>query len=297
MQAAKTRYVEIACKSVLNRVRGMPFEWSINPYRGCAHRCVFCYARRTHTFYDLDGRDDWGSTIFVKLNAAEVVRRELASPSWSGCEVAIGTATDPYQAAEARYGITRAILIELARARTPAHLITRSPSIVRDVDVLQRLARAGGISVCFSLPTLDADLARAVEPTVAPPAQRLAALRRLASAGIRTGVAIAPVLPYLSDGVEQLRAVYAAAAQAGASFAWTSVLNLGEVARDSYAAFLREAHPELGERYAALYRGRYASAAYAREVEARARVARRGIAFEPPEGIVAQPARLQLSLL
>ena len=251
MSEPRTRYVEIACKSVLNRVRGMPFEWSINPYRGCAHRCVFCYARRTHTFYELDGIDDWGSTIFVKLNAPEVLRRELAASRWSGNEVAIGTATDPYQAAEAKYGITRSILIELARARTRAHLITRSPSIARDVDVLRELSRAAGISVCFSIPTLDASLARAVEPTVATPAQRLRALSELAAAGIRVGVAIAPVLPFLSDGIEQLRAVYEAAAEAGASFAWTSVLNLGEVARDSYAAFLAEKHPELTERYAA----------------------------------------------
>jgi|HubBroStandDraft_6_1064221.scaffolds.fasta_scaffold471326_2 DNA repair photolyase len=291
-----TRYIEIACKSLLNRVRGMPFEWSINPYRGCAHRCVFCYARRTHEFLDRNGLSDWGTTIFVKANAPQVLRAELSDPKWRGEHVALGTATDPYQAAEGRYRITRAILRELARARTPAHLITRSPLVTRDIDVLQELARTAGVSVCFSLPTLDPDLARRIEPTVAPPAQRLRALRELSAAGIRAGVAIAPVLPFLCDSVAQLRAVYEAAAEAGATFAWHGVLNLGEVARDSYQAFLAEHHPEIAPAYAELYRGKYASAAYVAAVERRARSARSGIRFEPPEGIATEP-ELQLSLL
>jgi DNA repair photolyase len=291
-----TRYIEIACKSVLNRMRGMPYAWSINPYRGCAHRCVFCYARRTHEFLDRTGLADWGSTIFVKRNAPAVLRAELRDPAWKGEGVALGTATDPYQAAEGRYRITREILQELARARTPAYLITRSPLVTRDVDVLQELTCVAGVSVCFSLPTLDADLARRIEPTVAPPAQRLRALRTLAEAGIRAGVAIAPVLPFLCDSTAQMRSVYAAAADAGATFAWHGVLNLGEVARDSYAAFLNEHHPELTEAYAALYRGKYAHGPYVATVERRARSARSGILFEPPERIPTEP-ELQLSLL
>jgi DNA repair photolyase len=297
MDAGRTRYVEIGCKSVLNRVPGMPFDWSINPYRGCFHRCVFCYARRTHTFLDRTGLDDWGSTIFVKSNAASVLRSELARPAWRGDKVLIGTATDPYQSAEGRYRITRAVLIELARARTPAHIITRSPLIVRDIDVLQDLARVAGAGVAFSVPTLDAELAKNIEPTVAPPAQRLRAMRTLAHAGIRTGIAIAPVLPFLTDGIDDLRAVYRAAADNGASFAWASVLNLGDVARDSYFAFLQTHYPELVEPYNALYTGRYANGTYARTIEFRAKAARRGIAFDPPEGIVATPALVQLSLI
>ena len=297
MPAQRPSYVEIGAKSVLNRVRGMPFEWSINPYRGCYHACVFCYARRTHTFLERDGITEWSSTIFVKLNAAQVLRRELAEPSWRGDEVALGTATDPYQPAEGTYRITRAILVELARARTPAHIVTRSPLVVRDVDVLQELSRAAGVSVCFSIPTIDAELARSIEPTVAPPAQRLRALETLAKAGVRAGVAIAPVLPGLTDGVEQLRSVYRAAHGAGASFAWTGVLHLEEVARESYFSFLQEHQPELVQRYEQLYGTKYAPKAYAAEIDKRARNARAGIRFDPPPTIEPKPSLVQLSLI
>jgi DNA repair photolyase len=295
--AARPRYLEIAAKSVLNRVTGMPFAWSINPYRGCFHQCVFCYARSTHTFLERSGRDDWGSTIFVKANAPRVLRDELARPDWKGECVSLGTATDPYQPAEGRYRVTRAILIELARARTPAHVITRSPLIVRDLDVLQELARSAGVSVAFSVPTLDVELARRAEPTVAPPAQRLRALGILARAGIRAGISLAPVMPYLTDGVEQLRAVYRAAADAGARYVWSGVLNLGEVARESYFDFLAAHHPALVEPYRNLYRSRYATAAYVAEIERRGRIARRGIQFDPSPGIATMPGLTQLSLL
>jgi DNA repair photolyase len=289
-------YLEIRAKSLLNRVRGMPFEWSINPYRGCIHQCVFCYARRTHGFYELDGARDWGSSIFVKVNAVEVLRKELAAHREPNLRVAIGTATDPYQAAEGRYRLTRGILGELARAKTPAHLITRSPLVVRDIDVLQELSRAAGVSVCVSVPTLDERLAREAEPTVAPPLQRLRAITTLAQAGIRVGVAIAPVLPFLTDSYDALHDVYAAAAQAGASFAWQSVLNLGDVARDTYFEFLSAYHPDLAPRYRELFRGgKYIDRAYARDLEKRAELARASVAFEPPE-IVATAAPLQLSM-
>ena len=291
------RCLEVEAKSVLNRVRGMPFEWSINPYRGCYHRCVFCYARNTHAFLERDGVNEWGSVISVKVNAPQVLRDELASPSWRGAHVAIGTATDPYQPLEGRYRITRRILEELARARTPAHLITRSPLVIRDIDVLSELSAAAGISVCISLPTLDAAIARKIEPTVAPPAQRLRAVERLARAGIRTGVAVAPVLPGITDGEAQLREVYAASAAAGASFAWHSLLNLGEVARDSYFAFLRSEHPELTAQHERLYRGKYAPRDFASRIEARATAARRSVHFDAPETIAIEPHRVQLSLL
>jgi DNA repair photolyase len=291
------RCLEVEAKSVLNRVRGMPFEWSINPYRGCYHRCVFCYARRTHQFLERDGVDEWGSVISVKVNAPHVLRAELAHPSWRGEHVAIGTATDPYQPLEGRYRVTRRILAELARARTPAHLITRSPLVIRDIDVLRELSTAAGVSVCVSLPTLDAAIARRIEPTVAPPAQRLRAVEKLARAGIRTGVAVAPILPGITDSETQLREVYAAAANAGASFAWHTLLNLGEVARDSYFAFLAAERPDLTSEHEQIYRGKYAPRAFAAKIEARADAARRNVRFDPPETLRARPALVQLSLL
>ncbi len=295
--AGRTTWIEIEAKSVLNRVRGMPFGWSINPYRGCYHQCVFCYARRTHTFLERSGLGDWGSSLSVKVNAARVLRSELASPRWKGEHVAIGTATDPYQPLEGTYRLTRAILGELVRARTEAHLITRSPLVVRDIDVLSDLARAAGASVCISLPTLDAQLARKIEPTVAPPRQRLRAVRMLAAAGIRVGVAVAPILPHLTDGEAELRDVFAAAADAGASMAWHSVLNLNEVARESYFAFLHAQFPSLVARHERYYRGKYATKAISERIESRVRAVRGDIRLRPRATIVAEPKRVQLSLL
>jgi DNA repair photolyase len=288
---------EIEAKSVLNRVRGMPFGWSINPYRGCYHQCVFCYARRTHTFLERSGLGDWGSTLSVKVNAPLVLRRELANPRWKGEHVAIGTATDPYQPLEGTYRITRGVLIELARGRTEAHLITRSPLVVRDRDVLQELARAAGASVCISLPTLDPDLARKIEPTVAPPRQRLRAVRMLADAGLRVGVAVAPILPHLTDGEADLREVFAAAAEAGATTAWHSVLNLNDVAKASYFAFLRAQFPSLVSRHESYYRGKYAPTAMVDDIESRVRSARAEMRLRPRATIAHQPRRVQLSLL
>jgi len=287
---------EIACKSVLNAVRGMPFAWSINPYQGCYHQCVFCYARATHRYRELDGVGSWGSRLRAKVNAPEVLRRELARPAWRNEHVAIGTATDPYQAIEGRYRITRRILVELARAATPAHLITRSPLIVRDLDVITSLSRAAEFSVCVSLPTLDPDLARRIEPTVAPPAQRLRAVRTLAGAGIRVGVAIAPVLPHLTDDRATLEGVVRAASDAGAAFAWHGVLNLGDVTRDAFFGYLDADQPQLVATYREMYRSRYAPAAYVRTVRHRVVEARRSIPFAPPGLIVAAPPR-ELTLL
>jgi len=287
---------EIAAKSILNRVHGMPFSWSINPYRGCYHRCVFCYARRTHTFLERSGIGDWGSDLSVKVNAVAVVRRELSRPSWKGEHVAIGTATDPYQPLEGRYRLTRGILAELARARTPAHLITRSPLVIRDIDVLQDLARAAGAGICVSIPTLDEALAGKIEPTVAPPRQRLRAVRMLADAGLRVGVAVAPILPQLTDSEDSLRAVHAAAAEAGATQTWHSLLNLNEVARESYFGFLRAEFPALVAEHAAIYRVKYAPKAMVDDIDARVARARKHVRFRAADTIVARPRRVQLSL-
>ncbi|MDR7499534.1 MAG: radical SAM protein, partial [Armatimonadota bacterium] len=204
-------WVEVEAKSVLNRVRGMPFQWSINPYRGCEHQCSFCYARRTHWFLDQDGVNNWGNRIFVKINAPEILRRELAHPSWAHEEVEVGTATDPYQPAEGAYKITRRILEALRDYRTPVGLITRSSMIVRDLDVLRELARGPGVRVCFSVATMDERVAREIEPGAPAPVKRLEALRTLSRAGIPTVIMLAPVLPGITDDVRTLTEVVTAA--------------------------------------------------------------------------------------
>lgn len=261
MYALRMRGVEIVeapAKSVLNRVTGMPFPWSINPYRGCYHQCVFCYARRTHTFLDDDGVDRWGSRIYVKTNAPAVLRTELAKRSWTHEHVAIGTVTDPYQPLEGRYRLTRGILQALRDYDTPASLITRSPLVIRDIDVLRDLARTAGASVSVSIATLDRTLAREIEPTVAPPEKRLLAVRKLAEAGIKVHVALAPILPHITDSSENVEAVVRAAREAGAHAVWHNTLHLHEVTRDAFFGYLRSKRPDLIAQYATYYRGKYA---------------------------------------
>ncbi|HET7814318.1 MAG TPA: radical SAM protein [Candidatus Baltobacteraceae bacterium] len=261
--------IEAPAKSVLNRVTGMPFSWSINPYRGCYHRCVFCYARRSHTFLDEDGVDRWGSRIYVKTNAPAVLRTELAKRSWRHEDVAIGTVTDPYQPLEGKYRLTRGILQALHDYDTPAGLITRSPLVVRDIDVLTSLARKAGASVSISIATLDESLAREIEPTVAPPKKRLQAVEMLASAGIRVNVALAPILPQITDDPKSLEAVVRAARDAGATRVWHNTLYLHDVTRDAFFGYLRARRPELIAQYASDYRGKYAPRALHDAIDAR----------------------------
>ncbi len=260
--APRREFIETQAKSVLNRVEGMPFRWSINPYRGCSNSCPFCYARRTHWFLDEDGVDRWSSKIFVKVNAPQVLRRELARPSWEREEVALGTATDPYQAIEGKYRVTRGILEALCEFRTPVSIVTRSPLIIRDTDVLMRLARRAGVTVCVSIATMDRDVARGIEPAVAPPSQRMRTVAALSSRGIRTGVLLAPILPRITDHPRSLEAVVEAARDHKAHFVWHNVLHLGEVTRESFMRYLGENRPDLLRLYGQMYRGKYAPSAY-----------------------------------
>src|SRR4051794_4597166 len=200
-------YREEACRTALNRVQGMGFKWSLNPYMGCVHRCTFCYVRAFEKRADRPSDDRYGTSIRVKTNIAEVLRKELARKSWEGETVAIGAATDPYQPAEGRFRLTRACLEVLAGAANPFTIITRGPMIVRDVDVLVRAAARAEVSVTFSIPTIDDEIWRKTEPGPAPPHQRLRALQQLVDAGIRVGVGMAPILPGLSDKPELMEDV------------------------------------------------------------------------------------------
>jgi DNA repair photolyase len=271
--------VEQRVKSVLNRVKGMPFRWSINPYRGCAHGCVFCYARRTHWYIEEDGVNDWATKIFAKVNAPEVLRAELSRPSWMREEVALGTATDPYQPAEKRYKISRAILEALRDYRTPVGIVTRSPMILRDLDLLTDLTARAGARVCVSIATVDPVVARDIEPTVSLPKHRLALVRKLREAGIHAGVFIAPVLPRITDSFESIAAVFGAALEAGASFVHHSALYLGPVTRDAFFEFLHRKRPWLVEYYREMYRGIYVSRPYDERLDATASAARERSGF------------------
>src|SRR5579875_439910 len=202
---------EITAKSVINRVQNMPFRWSINPYRGCRHACVYCYARPTHEYLGLEGGTEFQEVIFAKVNAAQVVRRELARPSWRGDTVAIGTATDPYQQAESRYRITRGILEAFHDYRNPLSITTKSPMVLRDIDLLADLAGDVAVTVHLTITTLDETLWRVLEPTTSKPHKRLEALSALRQRGIRAGIFLAPILPGLTDSEEHIEAIVSAA--------------------------------------------------------------------------------------
>jgi DNA repair photolyase len=221
-----------------------------------------CYARRTHWFLDEDGINEWATKVFVKVNAPDVLRRELARRSWKREEVALGTATDPYQAIEGKYKVTRRILQALYEYRTPVSIVTRSPMIVRDLDVLAKLAERAGVTVCVSIATTDPGIAREIEPTVAPPAQRLRTVEALSSRGIRTGVLLAPILPGITDHAKSLEAVVEAARDHKAHFVWHNVLHLGDVTRETFMRYLTENRPDLLPLYGRMYRGKYAPTAY-----------------------------------
>jgi DNA repair photolyase len=254
----RVEYREEPCKVALNRVKGMPFEWSLNPYMGCAHRCTFCYVRAFERRADRPSDGRYGRSIRVKVNVAEVLRTELARRTWQGDGIAIGAATDPYQPAEGRYKLTRACLEALRDAWNPFSLITRGPMIVRDVDVLAEASRRADVSVTFSVPTIDEDVWRTTEPGTAPPRQRLRALKTLVESGVRASVGMAPLLPGLSDHPRSLERVVAAAREAGACGVWANLLYLRPGTREHFLACLARDWPELLPDYERLYaRGAY----------------------------------------
>jgi DNA repair photolyase len=254
LRRVRAQYREEPCRSALNRVRGMPFAFSLNPYMGCAHRCTFCYVRAFEARADRPWDDRYGASIRIKTNVADVLRRELARPSWQREPVAIGAATDPYQPAEGRYRLTRACIEAFADAASPFAIITRGPLIVRDVDVLAEAARRADVSVTFSVPTLDGEIWRSTEPGTSPPRQRLRALSRLVEAGIDARVGMAPILPGLSDRPELLAEVVRAARAAGATGIWANLLYLRPGTREHFLTALERDWPELLPKYERLYR-------------------------------------------
>jgi DNA repair photolyase len=249
-------YRDEPCKTALNRVRNMSFAWSLNPYMGCAHQCTFCFVRAFERLADRPSDTRYGTSIRVKTNLVEVLRRELARKSWKREQVAVGTATDPYQPAEGRFRLTRGAILAFAEARTPIGLITRGPLIVRDVDVLAEAASRAKVGVTFSIPTLDPTIWRRTEPGTAPPRQRLRAIRTLIDAGIETSVGMAPILPGLSDEPRLMADVVRAARDAGATSVWTNVLYLRPGTREHFLENLARDWPELLPKYEALYADR-----------------------------------------
>jgi DNA repair photolyase len=263
-------YFTLPAKSLLNRCvsgRQMPFTWTINPYRGCEFACKYCYARYTHEFMEMRDGVDFEQKIYVKQQAANLLRHDLHRVK-AGEAISLGTATDPYQPAERRYEVTRGILEEFARHRGyELGIVTKSNLIVRDISLLQEVAKTNKLSVHITITTLNADLARILEPRAPRPDLRLDAVRALSAAGLRVGVSSSPVLPGITDSPADLEALVRAAAEAGAHHVFANPLFLKPCSAAVFLPFLEQNFPSLAENYRQRYHGRsFLPEAYAKRL-------------------------------
>ncbi|HUZ44115.1 MAG TPA: radical SAM protein [Acidimicrobiales bacterium] len=284
---AGTEFLHVNAQRLINRVPAssrMPFEYTINAYRGCSHACLYCYARPTHEYLGLNLGEDFERKIVVKINAVEKVRAELAGRRWAGAPIAMGTNTDPYQRCEGKYRLTRGIIAALIEARNPFSILTKSTLVLRDLDLLQEAARLDLVGVSLSIGTLDEKVWKETEPGTPHPRQRVTAIRRLSEAGIRCGVLVAPVIPGLSDRPDQVAEVVRACRAAGASSVSPIPLHLRPGVKEHYLGWLAQTHPELMDRYQQLYQGRSYLAKRAERRGPTGHEGRRG-----PEGLGAGP--------
>jgi DNA repair photolyase len=263
-------FYEIHARSIINQVppaSRMAFRWTINPYRGCSHSCFYCFARNTHTYLDLDSGEDFNSRIVVKVNAPELARKELASPKWQGEHVAMGTNVDCYQRAEGRYRLMPGIIAALRDAANPFSILTKGTLILRDLDLLAESAEVTDVGLNVSVGFVDKEISRSVEPGTPSPERRLGVCAALAERGLRCGVLMGPVLPFLTDSPAQLEATVRLVAEARAAHVTPIVLHLRPGAREWYLRWLGENFPELVRPYLSMYgRGAYAPKAYQQQI-------------------------------
>ncbi len=266
---------EVRARTIINRVppaSRMSFRWTINPYRGCSHACAYCFARNTHTYLDFDAGHDFNSQIVVKVNAAELARRELVAPRWLGEPIAMGTNVDCYQRAEGRYQLMPGIITALRDAANPFSILTKGTLILRDLDLIAGAAEVTDVGLNVSVGFADPDLWRSVEPGTPSPERRLAACAALNGRGLRCGVLMGPVLPFLSDSPGQLAATVRRIAAAGAAQVTPITLHLRPGAREWYLRWLGEQHPGLVPRYRELYgTGAYAARSYQERITGQVR--------------------------
>jgi len=277
----RPEYVEITAKSAINRVQGMPYlKWSLNPYGGCVHKCRFCFAVQYRVVAEQGTQQDFGTRLFIKTNLLHVLAQELRRPGLQGEHITLGTATDPYQPVEGRYKLTRGALSLLRDHANPVSLLTKSPMIVRDVDLLADIARQTSAEVFFSITTVDLDLWRTVEPGTANPFHRLRAMRTLREAGVPAGVMMAPVLPGLTDSVASIEAVAAAARDHQAAYFSATALRLAPHVKEFYLGFVGDEYPDLLPRYKRAYPGTYAPLDYRSKLDERIQRIRKQYGFD-----------------
>ena len=297
-----------------NRSPDVGFDQSINPYRGCEHGCIYCYARATHSYLDLSPGRDFETEIFYKPNAVELLRAELSKPGYEVSAIAFGTNTDPYQPVERQLSVTRALLELLLELKHPVTIVTKGGLILRDLELLRAFAEQELISVHVSVTTLDDELKRRMEPRTAGPKQRLAMIRQLAAAGIPTGVMAAPVIPALND--HELESILEAAAENGAGNAGYVLLRLPHEVAPLFVEWLREQYPDRAEHVLSLLRqlrggalyesgfgsrqrgfGPFAALLKARFEKARRRLGlEREVALRTDKFLAPRPSRPQLDL-
>jgi DNA repair photolyase len=253
-------FLHVNAQRVINEVPAasrMPFRYTINAYRGCSHACRYCFARPTHEYLGLNIGSDFDSKIVVKVNAVERVRAELRSPKWTGEHIAMGTNTDPYQRCEGKYHLTQGVIRALAEARNPFSILTKSTLILRDLDLLAAAARRTEVRCNLSIGTLDEEVWKLTEPGTPHPKRRVEAVRRLNEAGVACGVLVAPLLPGMSDGPDQVDAVVKACVNAGAVSVSPIALHLRKEVKDHFMEWLRTARPDLVPEYERRYRRDY----------------------------------------
>jgi DNA repair photolyase len=314
-------FFEVHARSIINQVppaSRMAFRWTINPYRGCSHSCVYCFARKSHVYLDMDSGQDFNSRIVVKVNAPQLARKELAAPKWQGEHVAMGTNVDCYQRAEGRYRLMPGIIEALRDAANPFSILTKGTLILRDLDLLAEAAEVTDVGLNVSVGFVDKEISRSVEPGTPSPERRLGVCAALNERGLRCGVLMGPVLPFLTDSPAELERTVRLAAEAGAAHVTPIVLHLRPGAREWFLRWLGENFPDLLDAYRGMYgRSAYAPKAYqaqiaeqirelarryrvgqatpgqARRIQPRATQAQRGTRPEPPP----RPEPVQLSLL
>ena len=270
---AGVSFHEVHSKSALNKVPGnspMPFRWTMNPYRGCTHGCVYCFARNTHSYLEFDTGHDFDTQIVVKINVGEVLRKEVSAPRWQREHVAMGTNTDPYQRAEGRYRLMPDVISALADSGTPFSILTKGTVLARDLPVLAAAADSVSVGLGVSLALLDHDLQETLEPGTPSPRARLELIRRIRAAGLPCGVFMAPLLPYLTDTDEQITELVADLAEAGVTGVSGIGLHLRPGAREWFFGWLARTRPDLVEPYQRLYsRGANLPVEYRRDLSAR----------------------------
>ncbi len=291
-------YQPVECKSFLHHFdkKFLPFSWGANPYRGCEHSCLYCFARYTHEYLGYNSGVDFDTKILVKANAAGVLEKELSRPGWKGDIVNLGSVSDPYQPAEKKFEITQQVLKIFAKHKNPLFVGTKSNLILRDIDLLSLMARRTTLIVYFTITTLDENIRRKIEPRAASTEERLDAVKQLSDAGVTVGILFMPIFPYLNDDFESINGLVKAVNNAGAKDLVLGVLVLRASCRNRVLSFIDEEFPELLPKYLALYKTAYAPKDYTRKIYRAVETARRKCGFKTFEMPVLREKQMTLEV-